>query len=143
MNDDILHTMWLIIGCLTLYSISDRIAAAREKPKQLELTWRVIHRTCTVNELRSTIDKIKQDVLGIFYEYPIPETVSIVNAQDIIRSRVGRIVVLSTKDLNLCFNEFTNSDWNCVQDRSTFALVTDLKAYDGPSEVSVDIELLL
>lgn len=138
MKEDIIHTLWVFAFLFTAYKISHK-----PKDDELENVWRVVHRTCKVEDFKDELDKAKKDILGVFYEGEIPDLVSIVNAQEIIRSRVGRVVVFSTKDLNNCYNILSNSDWNCVQDRTTFALVTDLKSYTGPCEVSFDIELRL
>jgi len=99
--------------------------------------------TCKLEDFKKELDVAKKDILGTFFGGPVPDFVSTVNAQEIIRSRIGRVVVFSTKDLNMCYNTFSNSDWNCIQDRTTFALVTDLKSYTGPCEVAFDIEILL
>jgi hypothetical protein len=141
MNEDIVQTTWLLIGCITVYKVASILAHRQQKSP--EGVWRVIHKTCSLNDFKKELDMAKKDILGTFYEGPVPDIVSIVNAQEIIRSRIGRLVVFSTKDLNMCYNILSNSDWNCIQDRTTFALVTDLKSYSGPCEVSFDIELLL
>jgi len=141
MDEDIVRTTWLVIGCVTLYKVVSLIS--RRETSVIEPVWRVVHKTCNVADFKKELDVAKKDILGTFYEGPVPDLVSIVNAQEIIRSRIGRVVVFSTKDLNLVYNTFSNSDWNCVQDRSTFALVADLKSYTGPCEVVFDIEILL
>ena len=140
MDEDIVHNAWIIIGCLTIYAVARK---SSKEGTNIEPVWRVIHRTCKLEDFEKAINLAKKEILGTFYDGPIPDLVSIINAQEIIRSRVGRVVVFSTKDLNNCYNVFSNSDWNCIQDRATFALVTDLKSYTGPCEVSFDIEILL
>ena len=127
----------------TLYKVASLVTHRPQPNPVIEPVWRVIHKTCNIADFKKELDVAKKDILCTFYEGPVPDLVSIVNAQEIIRSRIGRVVVFSTKELNMCYNTFSNSDWNCVQDRSTFALVTDLKSYTGPCEVAFDIEILL
>lgn len=141
MNEDIVQTSWLVIGCITLYKVASLLA--HRQRDSIEDVWRVIHKTCKIEEFKNELDMAKKDILGTFYDDPIPDVISIVNAQEIIRSRVGRLVILSTKELNNCYNILSNSDWNCIQDRTTIALVSDLKSYTGPCDVSFDIELRL
>jgi hypothetical protein len=105
--------------------------------------WKNIHKTCTINEFRETLNSIKHEILKYEFGDDLHANVSIVDGQTIIRSRVGRVIIFSVKELNLCFNEYSNSDWNCVQDKTTFVMANQIKSFRPPSEVSIDVELWL
>lgn len=137
---DIITAGCFAIGCFTLFKITHVLT---DKKPILDMfpKWKNIHQTCRVTEFKDTINSIKREILMHELGDDTPNNVTIVDGQSIIRSHIGRVVIFATKDLITCFNEYTNSDWNCIQDRTTFVLVTQIKSYIHPCEVSIDVEL--
>lgn len=139
---DIITAGCFVIGCFTLFKIT-HVLTDKKPFFDIFPKWKNIHQTCRVDEFKDTMNSIKKEILNYELGDNAPNNVNIVDGQRIIRSRVGRVIIFATKELIVCFNEYSNSDWNCVQDRTTFVLVTQVKSYIHPCEVSIDVELWL
>ena len=141
---DITQIMCMVIACSTAYSIFNSYSSFLhediDKPKQPIIF--TIHKDGMLDNFPKILNEIIDELQTRVLFKKNNETLTRLNKQILLRNTVNRVVLFTKEQVQVFYNEYSNSDFNCIQDRTNTILVNDIKSYNSrPVQFSIDVEI--